>query len=127
MSTTPHTATTATTAPPAQSNRDHYTPLTENERDALKAHELNQKYEKAIKEEHQQDDLSLRTKETFRDSAVMAANEIVYLALHSPKDNIRLAASQYVVDRVLGPLPKAGAPAGDEFADFLTRMSSTTP
>jgi hypothetical protein len=47
-----------------------------------------------------------RTKRIFEQSAPFAAKQIVDLATNGSSDAVRLRASQYVVDRVLGPLGK---------------------
>lgn len=95
---------------------------TDVEQESRKAAELNAKYEKALAEEHKGDDLTIQTNTVLRNSAPMVAAEMVYLALHSPKDNVRLNAGKYVIDRVLGPTNGA-APIGDPFAELLLKVS----
>lgn len=95
---------------------------TETEQEALASH-LNDKYEKALKEEHGDDAVITSTRKLLKDSAPQVALEMLYLALHASRENTRFAAGKYILDKVL---PDAKA-ANDSFAEALLRFSTATP
>jgi len=61
----------------------------------------------------------------FKDCAPIAAMSICHMAIHSPTDNVRLAAAKHVVDRAMGtpaPTPKMERekPIWEELFDSVT-------
>jgi hypothetical protein len=64
---------------------------------------------------------SQRTKRMFDTNGPFAAAQIIDLAANSASDSIRLRASQYVVDRVLGPTGKESQE--DVLNEFLEGIS----
>lgn len=65
-----------------------------------------------------------RTKRIFDTNAPLAAAQIVDLAANAVSDTVRLRASQYVVDRVLGPVGKDDQQdALDMFLEGLTKLA----
>lgn len=95
----------------------HYNEI---ERESIATH-LSSKYRKALDQEHSTDLVSANTEQVLRDGAVLAAQQIVSLAVHSSNPNTRLKAATYIVDRVLGPVGKENL--GDKFGELLVHIS----
>lgn len=67
-----------------------------------------------------------RTKRIFDSNAPFAAAQIVDLATNGSNEGVRLRASQYVVDRVLGPLGKDdNEEALNEFLRGIEKIANT--
>jgi hypothetical protein len=47
------------------------------------------------------------------ENVAAAASQMIWSALHSPNEKIRMDASKYVLERVLGPV-KDGKPVGED-------------
>lgn len=57
---------------------------------------------------------------TLRKNAAFAADSIAYLATHSENESIRLKASQYILDRVMGRITDTPITSGSE--DVYTKL-----
>lgn len=60
-------------------------------------------------------------KRKLRDSAAHAADSIIHLAIHSENESLRLKASAYIIDRVMGKITDVpmGTSADDSLASLL--------
>lgn len=68
---------------------------------------------------------AMRTKRIFDTNAPFAAAQIVDLAVNATSDSVRLRASQYVVDRVLGPVGRDDQQdALNEFLGGIERIAN---
>jgi hypothetical protein len=68
---------------------------------------------------------TVKTKRIFDQSAPFAAAGIVDMALHGSSESVRLKASQYVVDRVLGPVGKDDSEdALDKFLSGIEKLAN---
>jgi hypothetical protein len=62
----------------------------------------------------------------FTENAPLAAQQIVSIAQHGSTDRIRLEASKYVTDRVLGKIGEAAKPDEDPFVKFMKEVMANS-
>lgn len=66
----------------------------------------------------------------LKENAPLVAKSLVYLAVNSPNERVRLQAGIYVMDRNLGRISDAGplfADHSDPLMKLLTEISSSVP
>jgi hypothetical protein len=60
-------------------------------------------------------------------AAPMAAQSVAYLSVHASAENIRLAASRYIIDGVVGGGFKTGGAGDDILLALVTRLQANDP
>jgi hypothetical protein len=75
---------------------------------------------------HEDESEEALTQRLFKENGARVAMGLVNIALKSPNERIRLDASKYVVDRVLGPLGKETYRAESPLEALVKQMQKDT-
>lgn len=65
-------------------------------------------------------------REELKSRALAAAKSIAYLSIHSPTERVRLEASKYIIDQVIGKPGISTEPAKDIITDFINGITEYT-
>lgn len=91
--------------------------------------EAEQRLDEALRMErvtHSDESEEALTQRLFKENGARVAMGLVNIALKSPNERIRLDASKYVVDRVLGPLGKETYRAESPLEKLVAQMQQDT-
>ena len=70
-------------------------------------------------------DVEAQTKQALKDSAVIAAKSIGYLSVHSANERIRLEASKYIVEQVIGKPGMKNDAEDDIISSFIKDVTES--